>query len=100
VNYPGRLLKADLFRSGRARLGYEYTSGQGLVRSVKATAYGYQTLHTMDNREKPTFEAGGIKPGVPSVTSDVTTVGGRLATKLVPSPTLRVTVGADGYRTD
>jgi len=104
VNYPGRLLKADLFRSGRARLGYEYTSGQGLVRSVKATAYGYQTLHTMDNREKPTFEAGGIKPGVPpnplriSVTSDVTTFGGRLATKLVPSPTLRVMVGADGYR--
>ena len=105
VNYPGRLLNADFFKSGRARLGYEYASGEGLVHSVKAKAYGYQILHTMDNRGKPTFEMGGINPNKPvpprplriSVTSDITTFGGRLATELVPSPNLRVTVGADGY---
>jgi len=101
VDYPGRLLNADVFKSGRGRLGYEYTSGQGLVRSVTATAYGYQTLHTMDNRGKVTFASEDF-PGPPlrvSVTSDITTVGGRVATELAPAPDLQVTVGGDGYRT-
>jgi iron complex outermembrane receptor protein len=101
VDYPGRLLNADVFKSGRGRLGYEYASGQGLVRSVTATAYGYQTLHTMNNRGKVTYESENF-PGPPlrvSVTSDITTVGGRVATELAPSPDLRLKVGADGYRT-
>jgi iron complex outermembrane receptor protein len=100
VNYPGRLLNAKFFKSGRARLGYEYASGQGLVRSITAKAYGYQTLHTMNNEGKVTYASEDF-PGPPlrvSVTSDITTVGGRLATELVPSPDLRLTVGADGYR--
>jgi iron complex outermembrane receptor protein len=104
VRYPGRLLNAEFFKSGRARLGYAYTSGQGLLRSVEATAYGYQTLHTMNNQGKPTFEAGTFPDGRPrpplrvSVTSDITTIGGRVATELAPAPDLRLTVGADGYR--
>jgi iron complex outermembrane receptor protein len=104
VDYPGRLLNADFFKSGRARMGYEYTSGQGLMRSTEAKAYGYQTLHTMDNQEKPTFEAGTLPNGDRrpplrvSVTADITTFGGRVATELVPSPNLRLKVGADGYR--
>ncbi|MFB6273533.1 MAG: carboxypeptidase regulatory-like domain-containing protein, partial [Salinibacter sp.] len=55
VDYPGRLLNAQFFKTGRARLGYEYASGDGLVRSVKAKAYGYQTLHTMNNEGKVTY---------------------------------------------
>ena len=100
VYYPGRLLNAEFFKSGRGRLGYEYTSGQGLVRSVEAKAYGYQTLHAMNNEGKVTFASEDF-PGPPlrvSVRSDITTVGGRVATELVPSPDLRLTLGADGYR--
>ena len=100
VNYPGRLLNAKFFKSGRARLGYEYASGTGLVRSVEAKAYGYQTLHTMNNEGKVTYASEDF-PGPPlrvSVTSDVTTVGGRVATELAPAPDLRLKVGADGYR--
>ena len=100
VKYPGRLLNAKFFKSGRGRLGYEYASGQGLVRSVEATAYGYQTLHTMNNEGKVTFASEDF-PGPPlrvSVTSDVTTFGGRVATELAPAPDLRLTVGGDAYR--
>ena len=100
VDYPGRLLNADVFETGRGRLGYEYASGRGLVRSVEATAYGYQTLHTMDNRGKVTYASEDF-PGPPlrvSVHSDITTVGGRVATELAPAPSLRLKVGADGYR--
>ena len=104
VDYPGRLLNAQFFKSGRGRLGYEYASGQGLVRSVKTKAYGYQTLHTMNNRGKPTYEAGELPNGMKrpplrvSVTSDITTFGGRVATELAPSSSLRLKMGADGYR--
>jgi iron complex outermembrane receptor protein len=100
VSYPGRLLNAEFFRSGRGKVKYEYSSGGGLLRSVTAQSYGYQTLHTMNNEGKVTFESKGL-PGPPlrvSVRSDVTTLGGRLSTKLAPSPTLRLKVGADGYR--
>jgi iron complex outermembrane receptor protein len=100
VDYPGRLLNAEFFKSGRGRLGYEYASGQGLVRSVEAKAYGYQTLHTMNNEGKVTYASDDF-PGPPlrvSVNSDITTFGGRVATELVPAPDLRLTVGADGYR--
>jgi len=100
VDYPGRLLNAEFFKSGRGRFGYEYASGQGLVRSVEAKAYGYQTLHTMNNEGKVTYASDDF-PGPPlrvSVASDITTFGGRVATELVPAPDLRLTVGADGYR--
>ncbi len=100
VDYPGRLLNAEFFKSGRARLGYEYISGQGLVRSVETKAYGYQTLHTMNNEGKVTYASEDF-PGPPlrvSVTADIATVGGRVATELAPAPTLRLKVGADGYR--
>jgi iron complex outermembrane receptor protein len=104
VDYPGRLLNAEFFKSGRGRLGYEYASGTGLVRSVKAKAYGYQTLHTMTNRGKPTYEAGTLPNGDRrpplrvQVNADITTFGGRVATKLAPSSPLRLKVGADAYR--
>ena len=100
VRYPGRLLNAEFFKSGRARLGYEYASGRGLVRSVEATAYGYQTLHTMNNEGKVTYASENF-PGPPlrvSVASDITTFGGRVATELAPAPDLRLTMGGDGYR--
>ena len=100
VDYPGRLLNAEFFKTGRARLGYEYASGEGLVRSIQAKAYGYQTLHTMNNKGKVTYASTDF-PGPPlrvTVNADIQTVGGRVATTLAPSPALRLKVGADGYR--
>ena len=100
VDYPGRLLNAQFFKTGRARLGYEYASGTGLVRSVEAKAYGYQTLHTMNNEGKVTYASENF-PGPPlrvAVNADITTLGGRVVTQLAPSQDLRLKVGADGYR--
>lgn len=94
VDYPGRLLNAEFFKSGRGRLGYEYASGQGLVRTVEARAYGYQTLHTMNNEGKVTYASEDF-PGPPlrvSVLADITTFGGRVATVLGETPT-------EGYAT-
>ena len=105
VAYPGRLLDAQFFKSGRGRLGYEYTPGSaGLVRSVTAKAYGYQTLHTMNNEGKPTYQAGTFPDGSRrpplriAVNAAITTVGGRAATELALSPDLRLKLGADAYR--
>ncbi|WP_263786128.1 TonB-dependent receptor [Salinibacter grassmerensis] len=100
VDYPGRLLNAQFFKTGRARLGYEYAPGNGLVRSVEAKAYGYQTLHTMNNDGKVTYASENF-PGPPlrvAVNADITTLGGRVVTKLAPSQNLRLKIGADGYR--
>jgi len=100
VAYPGRLLNAVFFKSGRGRIGYEYTPGTGLVRSVTAKAYGYQTLHTMNNEGKVTYASEDF-PGPPlrvAVNADITTFGGRVATELALSPDLRLKVGADAYR--
>lgn len=105
VTYPGRLLSAKFFKSGRGQARYEYASGTGLVRSVEAQAYGYQALHTMNNEGKPTYEAGTFPNGTRrpplriTVNADVTTVGGRVATELAPAPGLRLRVGGDAYRT-
>ncbi|WP_022834982.1 TonB-dependent receptor [Salisaeta longa] len=100
VRYPGRLLNATFFESGRGQLRYSYDAARGLVRSVKAQAYAYQTLHAMNNEGKPTFESINF-PGPPlriTVNADITTVGGRVATELAPTPTLRLTLGGDAYQ--
>ena len=105
VAYPGRLLSAQFFKSGRGRIGYEYTPDAAeLVRSVTAKAYGYQTLHTMNNEDKPTYRAGTFPDGSRrpplriAVNADITTVGGRVATELAPTEDLRLKLGADAYR--
>ena len=88
------------FPAGPARIGYEYASGQGLVRSIEARAYGYQTLHTMNNEGKVTFDSKGF-PGPPlrvAVNAEIQTVGGRVATELASTPKLRLTLGGDAYR--
>ncbi len=100
VDYPGRLLNAEFFKSGRGQIRYEYASGEGLLRGLDAQAYAYQTLHTMNNEGKVTFESIDF-PGPPlrvAVNADIVTVGGRLATELVPSSDLRLNVGGDVYR--
>ena len=99
VDYPGRLLNAEFFKSGRGQIRYEYASGEGLLRGVDAQVYAYQTLHTMNNEGKVTFESVDF-PGPPlrvSVDADISTIGGRLATDLVPSSDLRLKVGGDVY---
>ena len=99
VDYPGRLLNAEFFKSGRGQIRYEYATGEGLLRRLDAQVYAYQTLHTMDNEGKVTFESIDF-PGPPlrvAVNADITTVGGRLATDLVPSSDLRLKIGGDVF---
>ena len=104
VDYPGRLLNAAFFKSGRGRARYQYASGTGLLRSLEANAYAYQTLHTMNNEGKPTYEAGRFPDGSMrpplriALNAEIQTVGGRVATELVPRGNLRLTLGADAYR--
>ena len=109
VDYPGRLLNGASsddasFQSGRGRVRYEYEAGTGLLRSLTAQAYGYQTLHVMNNRNKPTYEAGQFPNGNRrpplrvAVNAEIKTVGGRLATELAPTSNLRLMLGGDAYR--
>ena len=109
VDYPGRLLNGASsddasFQSGRGRVRYEYEADAGLLRSLEAQAYGYQTLHVMNNRNKPTYEAGQFPDGSMrpplrvAVNAEIQTVGGRLATELMPTSDLRLTLGGDAYR--
>jgi iron complex outermembrane receptor protein len=100
VDYPGRLLSAEFFKSGRGRARYEYDTGAGLMRSLSAQAYGYQTLHTMNNEGKVTYESADF-PGPPlrvTVNAEIQTLGGRVATELALTNELRLTLGADAYR--
>lgn len=103
VDYLGRLLNAVSFRSGRGRVRYEYEGGRGLLRSLVAQAYGYQTLHVMNNEGKPTFEAGTLPDGSVrpplrvAVDAEIRTFGGRVAAELAPSDPMRLTLGADVY---
>jgi iron complex outermembrane receptor protein len=104
VAYPGRLLSAKFFKSGRGRLRYEYNSPAGLLRSVEAQAYGYQTLHTMNNEGKPTFNEGMFPNGDRrpplriAVNADITTVGGSVSGRLAPTNTMQLTLGGDFYQ--
>lgn len=109
VDYPGRLLNGATsddasFQSGRGRVRYQYEAGAGLVRSLEVQAYGYQTLHVMNNRDKPTYEAGQFPDGSMrpplrvTVNAEIQTVGGRVATELAPARDLRLTLGGDVYR--
>lgn len=68
-------------------------------RVTNAKTYGYQTLHTMNNRGKVTYDSENF-PGPPlrvAMTSDITTVGGRVVTVLGETPTEGyVTLGLQG----
>ena len=101
VDYPGRLLNANFFRTGSSTVGYEMERRAGLLRGLDVQAYALQTLHEMTNEGKPTFEAGTFPNGSPRpplrifVEAELRNVGGRLAADLAPTEKLRLKVGGD-----
>ena len=104
ISYPGRSLDASFFTSGYGTVQYRLDRGLGLVRHVEAQAYAAQTLHGMNNDDKPTARLFTLNdarsPGL-AITADaeLQNVGGRLSAQLAPAAGWRVTLGGDAYRT-
>ena len=89
IDYPGRLLDANFFRTGMGALEFEYAPGRSgdrfALTSLDVRAHAQQTLHEMDNENKPTFEAGTFPNGNPRpplrirVDAEIQNLGGRAA---------------------
>ncbi len=103
IDYPGRLLNANFFRTGTGTVSYEMERSAGLLRGLDVQAYALQTLHEMTNRGKPTFEAGQFPNGNPRpplrifVEAELQNYGGRIAADLAPTEALRLKLGGDVY---
>jgi iron complex outermembrane receptor protein len=102
IDYPGRLLDAQFFRTGNATLRYDLERTDGLLRGLRVEGYAAQKLHAMDNDAKPTAAPGTFPNGNPrpplviGVESELRNVGGRVRATLAPADALALEVGADG----
>lgn len=100
LDYPGRLLNAEFFKTGIGQLDYEYTHDEGLFQRLEVRASAQQTLHEMTNRGKPTYEAGKNRPPLRiGVASKIQNFSGRVATDLRLDSQLGVTLGGDVLHT-
>lgn len=103
VSYPGRPLGAAFLTSGYGTVEYRLDRSLGLVRGIEAQGYVAQTLHGLNNDDKPTARAFSLNnsasPGLDiSADAELQNVGGRLAAHLAPAPGWRLTLGGDAYR--
>ena len=100
LDYPGRLLNATYFETGMGQATYTYEPGTGLLRSLEVQASAQQTLHAMDNKGKPTYQAGENRPPLRiGVQSEIQNVNGRVAADLALGRGWDVTVGGDALHT-
>ena len=105
VAYPGRTLDAASLRGGYGSVRYQLDRGAGLIRHMEVQAYAAQSLHELGNGNR---RAGQLIPteGVPDsntlTTADAerVTLGGRWFAQFAPVGGWRLTVGADGFRSD
>jgi iron complex outermembrane receptor protein len=73
---------------GQIDLTYEPARSNATLTSLDVQVHAQQTLHTMDNENKPTFSAGTFPNGMPrpplriSVNAEIQNVGGRVAAQL------------------
>ena len=95
IDYPGRMLHAEYFRTGMGQLKYTFEQGSGRLRAVEARVGAQQTLHRMTNRTKPSYDRG-MRVEMPT---EVQNLNGRVAVDLVPAPLWDVTVGGDVLHT-
>ena len=95
IDYPGRMLHAEYFRTGMGQLTYTFAQDQGRIRAVEARVGAQQTLHRMTNRTKPSYDKG-MRVEMPT---EVQNINGRVAVDLVPAPLWEVTVGGDVVHT-
>lgn len=100
LDYPGRLLNATFFKTGQGQLNYSFTPETGVLQSLEVQANAQQTLHNMDNKGKPTYQAGQNRPPLRiGVQSEIQNVSGRVAADLALGAGWDVTVGGDVLRT-
>lgn len=100
MDYPGRLLNADLFETANASLRWQTERSEGALRNLEVLAYRNDGEHVMGNWEKPTAEPmeGRMPPFAIDVTVDssIDVRGGRSAADLTSGP-WNLRVGGDVY---
>ncbi|PEN14444.1 hypothetical protein CRI94_05305 [Longibacter salinarum] len=92
IDYPGRLLNADYFKTGMGKVDLSYAPeavGDGLsLTGIEVQLHAQQTTHGMTNEGKPTYEAGQFPNGNPrpplriGVDAEVQNFGARASTSL------------------
>ncbi|MEN8145616.1 MAG: TonB-dependent receptor [Gemmatimonadota bacterium] len=102
IDYPGRLLNADLFHTANVsgRWTADLSAGNAALNNLDFQAYFSDTDHDMTNAGKPTAEPNPIRmPSFPlnvEVTTSTEVFGGRGAANLELGG-LELEVGLDGY---
>lgn len=101
IDYPGRLLNADLFDTYTLSARWTMERDQGLVRAAEVLGYYNAVDHEMDNAGKPTAEPmeGRMPPFALDVHigSHMDVTGGRVDVQLAPGGLNQLQVGADVY---
>jgi len=92
IEYPGRLLNADFFRTGMGQIDLSYApgaTGDGVsLTGIDVQVHAQQTLHEMTNEGKPTFDAGQFPNGNPrpplriGVNTELRNLGARASASL------------------
>lgn len=103
IDYPGRLLDAELFDALHVMGDWRYDGEPDeRVRSVTVTAYANDVDHRMNNDEKPTARpAPGRMPPFPLeviIDTGVNVVGGRAAVEQTAGDDWLLEAGGDVYR--
>lgn len=100
LDYPGRLLNADLFETWNASARWRTERSEGLLRDFEVLAYRNDGKHEMGNWEKPTAQPmeGRVPPFAldVKVDSEIDVWGGRLAADLQDGP-WGIRLGGDVY---
>ncbi|MDH3297404.1 MAG: TonB-dependent receptor [Gemmatimonadota bacterium] len=102
IDYPGRLLNAELFQTANVSLGWmtDLTGSEGTVRGLDFQVYYNDTDHDMTNADKPTAEPDSLRtPPYPldiRVTTTTGLLGGRGAA-ILKLGGWEVEVGGDFY---
>jgi len=101
IDYPGRLLDAELFDALHVMGDWSYLGADGTVRAANVNVYYNDVDHLMNNDNKPTAQAmpGRIPPFPLDIVIDTGTrvAGGRGAAELDLGGSLSAEVGGDMY---
>jgi iron complex outermembrane receptor protein len=101
VDYPGRLLDAELFNTLHVMGDWSYEGADGRLRSANANIYYNDIDHRMNNDDKPTAQAvpGRIPPFPLDIVIDTGTSvsGGRGNVEVEVGEALTAEVGGDMY---
>jgi len=101
IDYPGRLLNAELFHTLNLNGRWELDRGEGALRSLEVMGYVNDVEHAMNNDGKPTSRPmeGRMPPFALDVRVDagVNVWGGRLNSKWAAGEAWRFEAGGDVY---